>query len=175
VTFRQKATWGARGQKEAVGRRQWAVGRLRSARCRALWPVSDRATGRDRRSPFLAMAKSAHYGLNRNATDNAGDLRSRPVARSETGHSARRPSVATGGSVGDRPQRATAGTSQSAHCLLPTASCPLPTAHLPTASCPLHEIALDATRLSVLNSAAVLVCAQAAPGLRRCPHGWGPE
>jgi hypothetical protein len=40
----------------------------------------------------------------------------------------RRPSVAAGGSVGDRPQLATAGASQSAHYLLPTASCRLPTA-----------------------------------------------
>jgi hypothetical protein len=103
--------------QSAGGSGQWAVGRLRSVRCRALWPVSDRATGRDRRSPFLAMAKSAHYGLIRHATDNAGDLRSRPVARSETGHSA-------------RPHR----LGPTAHCLLPTAPFSWTIASLPAIS-----------------------------------------
>ena len=55
----------------------------------ALWPVSDRATGPDRRSPPPTTAELAYPCVSRNASDSTGDLRSGPVARSETGHSAR--------------------------------------------------------------------------------------
>ena len=110
-----------RGARDERGERcsgvrdeRWGEGRDESIT--VLWPVSDRATGPDRRSPAFSDALRFRPWCANFAVARKGDLRSGPVARSETGHN----------TVPSRPSPLTSRLSPLTSLLSPLFSRPSP-------------------------------------------------